>query len=94
MSQVIDTIQLDDGVCSDYIQTSDGKYYYVDSRYAFDRGFETMAFECKKSFRIPRKSWQNPVYENHYKTETEMIESHKRLIHNFEAYLNKEGVKL
>ena len=72
---------------SHYIQTESGNMYYVDSRYTFDVGFETMVFLCNSKVKVPRKNWNTPVYEKKYATYQDMEKHHRELVEDAEVYL-------
>lgn len=70
---------------SHYVQTSDGKYWYVDSQLLPWRGkYETMVFEATDKCKV--RSWMG-VYANILNSEDEMKEEHERLINNLENYI-------
>lgn len=61
-----------------------GNYFYVDSRYTFDAGFETMVFECDKNGNVI--NWMD-LYVKHYKTQEEMNAHHKEIVENLSMYI-------
>lgn len=83
MSKVIKSINNSD--FSHIVQTKDGKYYYVDSRFTFDDGLETMVFGCDEDGDVT--SWRD-LYVRHHRTGDDMRRFHENLIVTLENYLN------
>ena len=54
-----------------------GNYYYVDSRWTCDHGYETMAFHCDVDGNVT--DWLE-VYGRIYATATQMELGHKKAI--------------
>lgn len=67
-----------DTVLTDIVEVN-GNYYYVDSRYTFDHGYETMVFPCDSNGKVT--NWRD-LYANWYDTNTEMEIGHAETIAN------------
>ena len=65
------------------------EYFYVDSCYSYDRGFETMVFACEKNggdFEVT--SWSE-LYEEYYNSSDKMRSRHNEIINNLEKYIEE-----
>lgn len=76
---------------SHYVKDNTGTIFYVDSRWTFDRGFETMIFKCGVRCKVPQKSWGNPVYEKRYASYKDMEKHHRELVEDLEVYLGRSA---
>ena len=56
-----------------------GNYYYVDSVYTIDHGYETMVFACDANGKVT--NWCD-LYCDIYDTESEMREGHYHAVNN------------
>ena len=69
-----------------------GNYYYVDSRYTFDHGYETMIFHCNANGQVT--DWCD-LYAEWYTSQKEMATRHKQIIDDISFYLkhneNEDG---
>lgn len=86
MSKIIE-YDLSDRELANIVQTSDGMFYYVDSCYTMDAGYETMAFVCgdrEHDFEV--LSWTDRYFRR-YPSEEDMIAGHKEICENLEKYL-------
>ena len=54
-----------------------GNYYFVDSCYTLDHGYETMIFPCTEEGNVT--NWTE-LYCDIYDTETEMVDAHKAIV--------------
>ena len=64
---------------------ANNKFYYVDSTYTLDCGYETMAFDCDETGYIT--DWCG-VYTGRYLTKTDMVKGHDRICNNLEGYIS------
>ena len=64
---------------------ANNKFYYVDSTYTLDCGYETMAFDCDETGEIIDF---RGVYTERYGTKTDMIKGHDRICNNLEDYIS------
>lgn len=71
---------------SHFVQTSDRKYWYVDSRYTEGRSYETMVFAANKKLEVT--NWASR-YTKRYPSESEMEREHNEVINNLEEYIDK-----
>lgn len=55
----------------------DGNYYYIDSCYTLDQGYETMIFPCDSNGNVT--DW-GELYAEWYNTRTEMESRHKEIV--------------
>lgn len=62
-----------------------GNYYFVDSCYTLDHGYETMIFPCTKEGNVT--NWCE-LYCEIYDTETEMQDAHKAIVADIGSVLN------
>ena len=62
----------------------DGKFYYIDSCYTLDHGYETMIFPCDSNGNVT--SW-NELYVEWYDDESSMITKHGELVNNLRNVL-------
>lgn len=69
---------------SDVVQHSNGNYYYVDSRYTYDHGYETMVFSCDDKGEV--SSWSDHYAETYASIEA-MQTRHAEIIANMEKYV-------
>ena len=83
MSKIIRTFE--DRMACNVVQTSDDKYYYVDSTDTFDVGYKTMVFACNKNGSHIDFC---DLYVDRYATEKEMLDKHKKICENLEKYLS------
>lgn len=86
MSKII-KYDLSDRELANIVQTSDGMFYYVDSCYTMDAGYETMAFVCddrEHDFEV--LSWTDRCCRR-YPSVEDMIAGHKEICENLEKYL-------
>ena len=79
----MEMLNLKKGIFSDIIEYN-GNYYYVDSRYTLDHGYETMVFACDDKGNVT--DWID-LYCDIYATPTEMAVAHKKLIADLGAVL-------
>lgn len=61
---------------------TDNKYYYVDSRFTLDNGFETMVFICNEFGQV--LSWKD-LYAEWYTDVNEMYIGHLRVVNDIES---------
>lgn len=85
MSEVIKTVE--DRELAHIVKTNDNKFYYVDSAYTFDCGYETMAFTANESGEVT--CW-NDLYCEHYGTHKAMETRHNHIITHLEEVLTNE----
>ena len=81
MAKFIKKLERMAGHVTSLVQTEDGNYYYVDSGWTQDMGYETMAFSCYETGRV--KSWQD-LAADWYETREEMEEAHSKFIETLE----------
>ena len=62
-----------------------GNYYYIDSCYTLDHGYETMVFACDVNGNI--FDWTE-LYSDWYSTKEEMEIGHKAIIADIGSVLN------
>ena len=63
-----------------------GNYYYVDSRYTFDHGYETMIFHCDANGKVT--NWLD-LYAEWYSSQEEMAARHKQIVDDIGLYLKR-----
>lgn len=69
-----------------YVETTDGKRYYVDSAWTNDAGYELMVFPVDENFKVT--DW-GELYAEHYSTYPKMVDRHKIVCENLEEYLSE-----
>ena len=62
-----------------------GNYYFVDSCYTLDHGYETMIFPCDKNGNVT--NWGD-LYCDIYDTESEMVCAHNKIVANIGSVLD------
>lgn len=68
----------------DYVDLN-GRTYYISTVDAFDRGLETMVFECEFGTK-QIKNWGD-LYDNRYNTIVEATRGHDYVVNNLEKCL-------
>lgn len=61
-----------------------GNYYFIDSCYTMDHGYETMVFSCDSEGNVT--DWSD-LYAKRYATRAEMVLGHKKTIANLSELL-------
>ena len=61
-----------------------GNYYYIDSCYTLDCGYETMVFPCDEKGNVT--DWGD-LYCERYSTQAEMEAGHKAIIANLNDFI-------
>ena len=69
---------------SDVVLHSNGNHYYIDSRYTYDHGYETMVFLCDSKGEVI--SWSD-LYAEIYTSKEAMQTRHAEIIANLEEYV-------
>ena len=82
MSKIIESI--DTRECCDIIQADNGEYYYVDSCFTLDHGYETMTFPY--DINAHDVSDWDETYARWYDSSDEMLEGHRDICENYEKY--------
>lgn len=67
---------------SDVVELN-GKYYYCDTAYTFDRGYESMAFECDKNGEV--LDWSEVAVN------WDTAISHDEFVQNLEDFIKRYG---
>lgn len=62
----------------------DGEFYYVDSAYTFDAGYETMVFPCDERGKV--SDWGD-LYARWYASEIEMEAGHNDICLKLESLI-------
>ena len=83
MSSII--MNADAGIKLSHIVKVNNKFYYVDSTYTLDHGYETMAFDCDETGDITDF---RGVYTERYGTKTDMDKGHDRICNNLDGYIS------
>lgn len=73
---------------SSYVETKDGKRYYVDSAWTRDAGYELMVFPVNENFEVT--DW-GELYAEHYSSYSKMAERHKIVCEKLEEYLSGDA---
>ena len=71
-----------------YVETDDGKCYFVDSAWTRDAGYELMVFPANENFEVT--DW-GELYVEHYSTYPKMVDRHKIVCENLEEYLSGDA---
>lgn len=86
MSKLISEIYENHGIHRrGLVQTSDGKYYIVDTNDTYDVGMETMVFRGREN-SIYVESWAD-LYKRQYEDVESAIRGHDEIVNNLEKYL-------
>lgn len=90
MSKIVSYNEGRDNSC--FVETNDGKLYYIDSCWTMDHGYETMVFAAEKSqldgeYNVT--SW-NDLYVNIYSDYDKMKSHHEWLTEHLEFALAEE----
>ena len=73
---------------SSYVETDDGKRYYVDSAWTRDAGYELMVFPVNENFVVT--DW-GELYAEHYSSYSKMADRHEIVCKNLEEYLSGDA---
>lgn len=71
---------------SHYVQTEEGKLWYVDSALCLDNGYETMVFKYENG----RIDFGKVRYTEHYENYEEMAKGHERICYLLEEFCDHE----
>lgn len=93
MSKVISEIVENNGTHRRaLVQTSNGKFYIVDTNDTFDVGMETMVFLGREG-SIFVESWRD-LYSRQYDDLESAIEGHNEIANDLEKYLMKKQIPI